>query len=214
MKIQIKCTAFAILVAALALSCAQAQNQTQSGKSPVQSNDKKSLVVYYSATGTTKAVAQKIATIIGADLLEIELEEPYSSDDLNWTNDKSRVCVEHERIFEGKANGQATADGMKKVLPALKNKMPNFLDYDTVFIGYPIWWGVSAWPLSSFVMAADLNGASVIPFCTSMSSPLGRSDALLKEIAGGKENWMAGKRFGTRATESEVGAWLSEIGVR
>ena len=175
---------------------------------------KKSLVVYYSATGTTRGVAQKIAKIIGADVLEIELEESYSSADLNWTNEKSRVCVEHERIFEGRANGQATADGMKKVLPALKNEMPNFSDYDTVFIGYPIWWGVSAWPLSSFVMAADFDGASMIPFCTSMSSPLGRSDALLKEIAGGKENWMAGKRFGTRATESEVSACLSEIGAR
>lgn len=211
-NIQIKRTACAISAAALLSVAACAQGQSETGN--IQLNGKKNLVVYYSATGTTKGVAEKIAKIIDADLLEIELEEPYSSADLNWTNNKSRVCVEHERIFEGRANGQATVDGMKKVLPGLKNEMPNFAEYDTVFVGYPIWWGVSAWPLSSFVTKANLDSTTVIPFCTSMSTPLGRSDILLKEIAGGKENWKAGKRFGTRATESEVSAWLSEIGVR
>lgn len=211
-NIQMKRTACAISAAALLSVAACAQGQSETGN--IQLNGKKTLVVYYSATGTTKGVAEKIAKIIGADLLEIELEEPYSSADLNWTNNKSRVCVEHERIFEGRANGQATVDGMKKVLPGLKNEMPNFAEYDTVFVGYPIWWGVSAWPLSSFVTKANLDSTTVIPFCTSMSTPLGRSDILLKEIAGGKENWKAGKRFGTRATESEVSAWLSKIGVR
>lgn len=198
------CSIF-LALCVLASACAQGQSETGN----IQLNGKKILVAYYSATGTTKAVAEKIAKIIGTDLLEIELEEPYSSADLDWTNNKSRVCVEHERIFEGKPNGQATVDGMKKVLPALKNKMPSFAEYDTVFVGYPIWWGVSAWPLSSFVTKANLDSTTVIPFCTSMSTPLGKSDTLLKEIAGGKENWKAGKRFGTQATESEVGAWLS-----
>ncbi|MCM1321932.1 MAG: flavodoxin [Bacteroides sp.] len=202
------------LYSVFAALCVFASACAQAGTNQAKAGGKKILVAYYSDTGTTKAAAQKIAKITGADLLEIEIEKPYSSADLDWTNKKSRVCAEHDLIFAGKANGQATASDMKKLLPALKNKMPNFADYGTIFIGYPIWWGVSAWPVASFAAQADFGSADVIPFCTSMSSPLGRSGVLLKEIAGGKGKWKEGKRFGTRATESEVGAWLSEIGAR
>ncbi len=117
----------------------------------------KTLVVYFSATGTTEGVAQAIADTVGADLFKVVPSDPYTSDDLNWTNNDSRVSREHND------------EGLRAV--ALESTdMDGWDDYDTVFIGYPIWWGIAASPMSSFVAVNDFTGKTVIPFCTSVSS--------------------------------------------
>ena len=157
----------------------------------------KVLVAYYSATGSTKAVAETIANATGGDLFEIEPKEPYSSEDLDWTIDESRVSVEHN-------------DESKRDVP-LKNATPEkFSDYDTVFIGYPIWWGIAAWPVDNFVTSNDFTDKTVIPFCTSASSGLGDSGSLLAEKAG-TGNWQDGERFSSGASSEEVESWVNGL---
>lgn len=129
----------------------------------------KRLVVYYSATGSTKAVAETIADTTGADIFEITPVEPYTDDDLDWTNDNSRVCVEHD-------------DESKRDVPLTATTPDNWEEYDTVFIGYPIWWSIAAWPVDGFVSANDFTGKTVIPFCTSASSGIGQSGNLIEPI--------------------------------
>lgn len=143
----------------------------------VQGNGK-TLVVYYSAQNHTKDVAQKVAENLGADLFEIEPKEKYSEDDLDWTDDDSRVTKEHE-------------DTSLRNVELKTTEVENWDQYDTVFIGYPIWWGIAAWPVDTFVKANDFSNKTVIPFCTSASSGLGESGTKLqKEAKGG--NWQKG----------------------
>ena len=155
----------------------QSTNESSDNNTNSSSNSK-ILVVYYSATGSTKAVAETIADTAGADLFEITPVDPYTSDDLNWTNDNSRVSVEH--------NNESKRD-----VPLTKTTPDNWADYDTVFIGYPIWWGIAAWPVNNFVKGNDFSGKTVIPFCTSSSSGLGQSGDLLADMAG-TGNWQDG----------------------
>ena len=159
----------------------------------------KTLVVYYSATNNTEAVAGYIADATGADLFELVPVEPYTSDDLDWTDRDSRVSREHDdeslRIVE------------------LENAVPdNWDEYDTVFIGYPIWWGIAAWPVDSFISANDFTGKTVIPFCTSSSSGIGQSGELLRDAAG-TGNWLEGQRFQSRASEDTVKEWVNGLGL-
>ena len=135
----------------------------------------KTLVVYFSAQGHTEEVAQQMAENLGADIFEIEPAEEYTTADLNWTDENSRVSREHE-------------DESLRNIELKKTTVDNWEDYDTVLIGYPIWWGIAAWPVDTFVKANDFNGKTVIPFCTSASSGLGRSGDLLAEEANGG-NW-------------------------
>ncbi len=164
------------------------------------SSNSKILVVYYSATGSTKAVAETIADTAGADLFEITLVDPYTNDDLNWTNDNSRVSVEHN-------------DESKRDVPLTKTTPDNWADYDTVFIGYPIWWGIAAWPVNNFVKGNDFSGKTVIPFCTSASSGLGQSGDLLAEMAG-TGNWQDGERFSSGASSSKVESWVNGLDLK
>ena len=157
------------------------------------------LVVYFSATGNTEAVAGYIADTLGADTFEITAAEPYTADDLNWNDPESRVVYEYE-------NPDARDVALVTDTPE------NWEDYDTVFIGYPIWWGVAAWPMSSFVAANDFTGKTVIPFCTSSSSGLGDSGTLLEELAGTGE-WLDGQRFRSSASETEVADWVTGLGL-
>lgn len=203
------------MFAACAVNSSSDEQDKQSVKNNGGKNSGKILVAYYSASGTTKAVAEKIATYLGADLFEIVPKDDYTSADLDWTNRKSRVCREHDTIFGSKANGTATVSDLKKLSVAMKGEMPDLSGYETVFIGAPIWWGIDAWPVNAFVEGADFKSKTVVPFCTSMSSGLGRSGELLQKIAGADNgNWLAGKRFGTRASESEVRGWIDSIGVK
>ena len=157
------------------------------------------LVVYYSATGNTEAAANYIAELTGGDLFELEPVEPYTDADLNWTDDNSRVTLEHED--ESLRNVELAAD-----------TVDNWESYDTVFIGYPIWWGIAAWPVNTFVENNDFTGKTVIPFCTSSSSGIGDSGNLLAEMAG-TGDWQEGMRFSSRVSEEDVQEWLDGLGL-
>lgn len=157
------------------------------------------LVVYYSATGNTEQVANYIADITGGDLFELEPVEPYTSDDLDWTDDNSRVSQEY--YDESLRDVELVADTVE-----------NWDSYDTVFIGYPIWWGIAAWPTDGFVEANDFTGKTVIPFCTSSSSGLGESGELLAELAG-TGDWQEGMRFRSSASEADVQEWIDSLGL-
>ncbi len=154
---------------------------------------KKILVVYYSAQKHTEEVAKKIANNLGADIFEIVPKEVYTSEDLNWSNENSRVSKEH-------------ADESKRNVELTTTKVENWESYDTVLIGYPIWWGIAAWPVNTFVKANDFTGKTVIPFCTSASSGLGQSGKLLENMAKGG-NWREGQRFSSTPTDKEIKAF-------
>lgn len=168
------------------------ENTANSEKTGGETTSKggKTLVVYFSAQGHTEKVANQIAKNLGADTFEIEPAQEYTNSDLNWTDDNSRVSREHE-------------DESLRNVELKSTTVDNWEDYDTVLIGYPIWWGVAAWPVDTFVKANDFNGKTVIPFCTSASSGLGRSgDLLAKEANGG--NWQDGQRFRENPSDSDI----------
>lgn len=159
----------------------------------------KTLVLYYSATGTTEEVARSIADATGADLFAVTPAEPYTSDDLNWSDNNSRVSREHN-------------DESLRTVELATTEVDGWEDYDTVFVGYPIWWGIAAWPLSSFVAANDFTGKTVIPFCTSASSGLGQSGELLAEQAG-TGTWLDGQRFSRSTSTEEIADWVNGLGL-
>lgn len=164
-----------------------------------ESTGGKTLVVYYSASGNTENVSNVIAKTLGADLFELEPVEPYSNDDLNWTNDDSRVTREHENEDE-------------RDVELVSATVDNWSEYDTVFIGYPIWWGIAAWPVDEFIETNDFTGKTVIPFATSASSGMGQSGELLAEMAG-TGDWQEGQRFRSGASEDDIVAWVEDLGL-
>ena len=159
----------------------------------------KALVVYFSATGSPQKVAGYIAGALGADQFELVPAEPYSSADLRWSDADSRVSREH-------------GDESLRDVKLAANTVDNWADYDTVFIGYPIWWGIAAWPVNDFLKNNDFTGKTVIPFCTSSSSGLGESGGLLAEMAG-TGDWQTGMRFSSRVSEADVVAWVNGLGI-
>ena len=174
----------------IAASTAGDKTQAESGKT---------LVVYYSATGSTRKVAEEIASELGAYTFEITPVQTYTSDDLNWNNNNSRVSKEH--------NDESLRDvELTKVTP------DNWESYDTVLIGYPIWWYIAAWPVNNFVKGNDFTGKTVIPFCTSASSGLGESGSLLQKMAG-TGNWKEGQRFSSGASSSDVSKWVKSLNI-
>ena len=171
---------------------------------PYTSGDPESdtLVVYFSWSGNTREMAEYIAEATGGDLFEIVPEDEYTAADLRWTDENSRVVQEYEAkqagTLEDVALRDTTADGWE--------------EYDTVFIGYPIWWYDAAWPVNTFVKANDFTGKTVYTFCTSSSSGLGNSTRNLADMAGSGD-WRDGSRFSSGASESAVVAWLEEAGL-
>lgn len=159
----------------------------------------KTLVVYYSASGNTERVAKDIAEAAGADLFEIVPTEVYTSEDLNWTNPDSRVSREHD-------------DESLRDVPLTTTEVPDWDSYDTVFIGYPIWWGIAAWPVDTFVKNNDFTGKTVIPFATSSSSGMGQSGSLLTDMAGTGE-WQEGQRFSSGVSSDDVLSWVNGLGL-
>ena len=159
----------------------------------------KTLVVYYSASGNTERVAKDIAEAAGADLFEIVPTEVYTSEDLNWTNSDSRVSREHD-------------DESLRDVPLTTTEVPDWNSYDTVFIGYPIWWGIAAWPVDTFAKNNDFTGKTVIPFATSSSSGMGQSGSLLADMAGTGE-WQEGQRFSSGVSSDDVQSWVSGLGL-
>lgn len=170
--------------------------QEASGSTEEQAE--KVLVVYYSASGNTKAVGDVIAQYTGGDVFEIIPVNAYTSEDLDWTEEGSRVNQEHE-------------DESLQNIELVSTTVDNFDSYDTIFIGYPIWWHEASWVVNQFVKDNDFTGKTVIPFCTSSSSNLGESGTHLAEMAGTGE-WQEGRRFSSSASEDEVTEWLSGIG--
>ncbi len=177
------------------------QSGSEKTEAEIPSNEtsgKKTLVVYYSATGNTKEAAGYIASATGGDLFELVPTEPYSREDLNWNDENSRVVYEHDHPDD-------------RDIALVNATVDNFDEYDTVFIGYPIWWGIAAWPVNGFIEANDFTAKTVIPFCTSASSGLGNSAELLKEAAG-TGNWLEGKRFSSGVSETEIAEWIQILG--
>lgn len=177
----------------------QTNEQPQNTETETSNQSGKTLVVYYSATGNTKAVAEMIAEETNGDLFEIQPQDPYSDEDLNWTDENSRVTREYENEDE-------------RNVELVSTTVDNWEDYDTVFVGYPIWWGIAAWPVNTFVENNDFTGKTVVPFCTSSSSGLGQSGELLAQAAGSGD-WQEGQRFQSRTSASEVQEWLNELGI-
>ncbi len=155
------------------------------------------LVVYFSATGTTRGVAEKLAEGLSADLYEIVPQEPYTDADLNYSNSKSRTSME-------------TDDPACR--PAIAGELPDLTAYDTIFIGYPIWWGDTPRILSSFVEQVDLTDKILAVFFTSGSSGLGSSMKHLEQQAGAG-TWLEGKRFTSRTTVEELISWAKGLGI-
>ena len=153
------------------------------------------LVVYFSATGTTESIAQKIAAVTGADLYEITAAQEYTSDDLNWHDNSSRTTLEQND---------------KSARPQIESDPVSLEGYATVYIGYPIWWGEEPRIMDTFVESCDFEGITVIPFCTSGGSGIGRSGKNLEEIAG-SGFWLEGQRFGANVSEKELEDWISAM---
>lgn len=154
----------------------------------------KILVAYFSASGVTKGVAQRLAKAAGADLFEIRPAVPYTQADLNWTDKKSRSSVEMN-------------DPLSR--PEIAEKLPNMADYDTVFVGYPIWWYVAPHIINTFVESYDLSGKTLVAFATSGGSGIGKTVEELKKLYP-DANWKDGKLL-NNISDKELVDWASKF---
>lgn len=154
----------------------------------------KKLVAYFSASGVTKAVAERLATAAGADLFEIKPTVPYTRADLDWTNKKSRSSVEMNNPDSR---------------PEIAKQLSNMSDYDTVFIGFPIWWYVAPTIINTFVESYDFSGKTIVPFATSGGSGMGKTVEVLKLLCP-TANWEKGKML-NRVSEQGLNTWLNSF---
>ena len=164
----------------------------QAEQSPVEERDV--LVIYFSATGTTKGVAEKIAVLTDGDIFEIIPAEPYTAADLNWNDRNSRTSIE-------------TDDPSCR--PEIDGEPVDLEGYSTIFIGYPIWWGDIPRIMSTFVESYDFGEITMIPFCTSGGSGVGQSDKHLEEQSGSGK-WLKGTRLQGNISEEALMNWISE----
>ena len=153
------------------------------------------LVVVFSATGTTKGVAEKIAKVTGADLYEIIPAEPYTDADLNWNDRNSRSTKEQND---------------KNARPAIGSETIDLTGYTTIFIGFPIWWGEEPRIMDTFAESYDFTGITLIPFCTSGGSGIGRSGPNMEALAK-SGTWLDGKRLSGSVSESELQSWIDGL---
>ncbi len=160
--------------------------------------DGNTLVVYYSAQGHTVNFAEAIAEELNADVFELTPVEEYTEADLDWTDSDSRVSREHD-------------DESLRDIELVTTEVDNWESYDTVYIGYPIWWGIAAWPVDNFVKNNDFTGKTVIPFATSSSSGMGESGEILEGYAG-TGTWLEGKRFQSNEDVANAQEWAASIG--
>ena len=155
------------------------------------------LVAYFSASGETARLAKTIAEVTGGDLHEIRPAVPYTSADLNWNNSKSRSSLEMN-------------DPTSR--PAIGNRVEHMDGYDTVYLGFPIWWYVAPTIINTFLESYDFSGKTVIPFATSGGSGLGRTVEILKACAP-SANWLPGKRMSSRERPASVKSWVEGLGL-
>ena len=167
-------------------------SQPEQNTEPTGSNV---LVAVFSATGTTKGVAEKIASIESADLYEIIPAEPYSAADLNWNDSNSRTTKEQND---------------SKVRPEIASETIDLSDYSRIYVGYPIWWGEEPRIMDTFVESYNFEDATVIPFCTSGSSGIGKSGTTLADLSG-TGNWLEGKRFDGGVSEDDLREWIDGL---
>ena len=182
-----------LLLAVLTVFAASAFSQN---KSQNIMEKKKVLVVYFSATGTTRQVAKQIAKIAEADICEIAPVKPYTNADLDWTNKQSRSSVEMNN---------------PKARPEIKALSVDVSKYDYIFLGYPIWWDLAPRTVNSFIDATELTGKTVIPFATSGSSTIANSVAVLKKSYP-KIKWQTGKLL-NRVSEKDIKSWCNKLGI-
>ena len=157
--------------------------------------EKRILTAVFSASGRTKRVGEEIARISGSDFFEIVPKEIYTSDDLNWVNRNSRSSIE------------MNDPGAR---PEISGTVDDMDSYDTVIIGYPIWWGVAPRIIETFLESYDFSGKTIIPFCTSGGSGLGRSDTALHKNVSGDVKWVKGVQI-NRPQESQIKSWLEKV---
>ena len=166
-------------------------------KSNIKIDSNNILVVYFSAQEHTKRVANIIKENLNADIFEIEPKDKYTTSDLNYNDNNSRVSKEHN-------------DESLRSIELISTNVPNWDKYDIILIGYPIWWGIAAWPVDTFVKSNDFTNKTIIPFCTSASSSLGNSGKNLEKLANGG-TWLDGKRFSSSVSENEIKEWTKSI---
>lgn len=154
----------------------------------------KKLVAYFSASGVTKNAAERLAKAVGADLFEIKPQVPYTNADLDWMNKKSRSSVE-----------MSNPDSR----PAIAETLPNMQDYDTVFVGFPIWWYVAPTIINTFLESYDFSGKTMVPFATSGSSGMGKTVDVLKKVCP-SANWNAGKML-NHVSDSALADWAKQF---
>ena len=178
-----------VMTASLAASGSTVHAETETADSASHSDV---LVAYFSATGTTKGVAEKIAAVTGGDLYEILAAEPYSDEDLNYNDSSSRSTKEQND---------------KSVRPEIGSEELSLEGYTTLYLGFPIWWGEEPRILDTFVETYSFDGITVIPFCTSGGSGIGRSGSNMEELAG-SGTWLEGERFSGSVSEEELQTWV------
>ncbi|MBQ6293795.1 MAG: NAD(P)H-dependent oxidoreductase [Lachnospiraceae bacterium] len=154
----------------------------------------KALVAYFSASGTTAALSEKLAAVTGADLYEIVPEVPYTKADLNWMDKKSRSTLEMND---------------RSARPAIGTHVENMAQYDVVFVGFPIWWYREPSIIDTFMEAYDFTGKTVVPFATSGGSGMGDSSANLQALAQGAKV-AEGRRFGRLVPKAELKNWAEK----
>lgn len=178
------------------------QNEVQDTDTPQDSTpteeQTKVLVVYFSATGSTKAVAGYIAETLGADTFELTPQEPYLAADLDYNNSESRVCREH-------------ADPALQDVALTSATVEHWEQYSTVFVGFPIWWYQAPRIIQTFLESADFSGKTVIPFATSGGSGMGKTVELLRSSCAPDTRWNEGKRLSSHASAQEVSAWTKSL---
>lgn len=195
----------ALLMAVTITACGTSESnnnieskQTTEAEETTQAADTNVLVAYFSATGNTKTVAEQIADVTGGELYEIEPAEPYTSEDLDYNNDDCR------------ANLEMNDDTAR---PEIAGAIENIEQYDTIYLGYPIWWGNAPRIMNTFVETYDLSGKTVVPFCTSGGSGISTSVDTLQELAGDGITWMEGQRFDRDISADEISQWIDEMGL-
>lgn len=155
----------------------------------------KALVAYFSASGVTKGVAEKLAAAAGAELFEIVPEQPYTSEDLNWNNRQSRSSVEMKD---------------RSCRPGISTTVSDMGQYDFIFVGFPVWWYREPSIIDTFLEAYDFSGKTIVPFCTSGGSGLGETAGNIQSLAKGA-NVKNGRRFPSEVSEEELKEWVEEL---
>ena len=153
------------------------------------------LVAFFSASGVTAALAQRLSRAAGADLFEIKPAVPYTSADLDWTNASSRSSVEMKNPASR---------------PEIAEKLPSMADYDMVFLGFPIWWYVAPTIINTFLESYDFSGKTIVLFATSGGSPMGRTLEILRPLCNASVKWLPAKML-NGATDSDLNAWLKSL---